>query len=446
MLPSTFTQRSHRLRAGCVLVCALIGLASCAVNDDTGARSNRPIVTVFGTLSDSEADAFTASVQPFERSSGINVRYVGSSNFEADLLERLRRGDAPDIALLPQPGLLPTLVSEGFALPWTEALEASATEQIDPRLVGLSTVENQVYASWYELTLKSLVWYSPSEFARLGLTVPQTWSDLDALVAKVVAAGVSPWCLGIRDGGATGWVATDWVEDLVLRFAGPDVYDRWITHEVPFSDRSIANAVQRFGDIALSNTLVYGGSRAAVRNTVTDAARQLTSSPSKCVLNRQASFLPRLVGSRTAVGPAADLWAFPLPSAEGAKAPLIVGGTMSVRFSADPNVDQLATYLASAEAARERAKLGSFVSPLTTVPLDAYSSELDRSVAGWLRDADVLRFDASDLMPPSVGVAAFWSGMAAWLGGARLSAVLNEIDRAWPATSNSIPGQVTVKS
>ncbi len=351
------------------------------------------VVTVFGTLNDADVDDVVGSLRDFERDTGIEVRYVSSSNFESDLLERLRRGEPPDLALLPQPGVLDTLVQDGFALPWDGDLDA-ASDGVDPFLVDLVTFDGAVYGSWYELTVKSLVWYSPRRFAERGLQVPTSWDELDRLTSELATSGTPPWCLGIRAAGATGWVATDWVEDLVLRFAGPDVYDRWVTHEVTFADAEIVEATERFGQVALVPDRVAGGNRAAVEVSVEDSANELLDPSVPCLLHRQASFMPRYLPAGVELAPDGDLWAFPLPAVDGGPAPLVVGGSVLVRFSDDRDVDRVAAYL--------------------------------------LRDAEVVRFDASDLMPPEVGVGTFWSGMTSWLGGARLRSVVAEIDRSWP--------------
>jgi alpha-glucoside transport system substrate-binding protein len=393
---------------------------------------DRPVVSVFGALSDADADAFMESVRGFERETGIDVRYVGSSNFESDLLERLRRGDAPDIALVPQPGLLTAIVEEGFATPWTGDL-AEAAASMDERLVELASVDGQLFGAWYDLTLKSLVWYSPREFSARGLEVPDTWDELTEVAADIAASGTPPWCVGIRDGGATGWVATDWVEDLLLRFSGPDVYDSWVAHEVDFTDPAVQEAATLFGAIALDGDSVYGGNRAAVEFSTVESARQLVTAPASCLLHRQASFLPRMIGSEVTVAPDGDVWAFPLPAKDASSsAPLVVGGNLIVKFSDDAHVNAVAGHLVSDDAARSRVAAGGFVSPLESIALDDYRLPLDRAVAEWLRDADVLRFDASDLMPPEVGAGTFWSGMTAYLGGARLISVLQSIDDSWP--------------
>lgn len=422
------TQRG-RVR-GFLLVAGLAtGLVAC---DRSGAHDDQPVVTVFGSFTGRDADAFVASMQRFEADTGIDVRYVGSSRFETDLTERVRRGDAPDLALIPQPGLLQSLAEDGLALPYDADLATAAARDVDPRLVELATVGGAIYASWYSVTPKSLVWYSPAQFRARGLQPPATWDELITLTDEIEASGTTPWCLGVRDGGATGWVATDWVEDLVLRFAGPEVYDGWIDHDVAFTDPAITDAVERFGSIALDRGRVNGGNRAAVEFTIEEAAQQLLGSSPKCLLHRQASFLTDFLDREVNVSPDGDLWVFPFPGPADAAPTMIVGGTMAARFDDRPETRRLAAYLTTAEAAGERVRLGGFVSALDTVETNAYPAALNRTVVQWARDAQVLRFDASDLMPPEVGVDAFWTAMTVWLSGGRLSTAMAAVDAAWP--------------
>ena len=416
-------------------------LAACGA----GSRaSSRPVVTVFGNTTGQDAAAFVASLDAFERSSGIDVRYVGSSDFETDLVERVRRGDLPDLALVPQPSLLRTLVGAGVVVALPDDLAARARAEYDPRLVDLVTSGGHVQAAWYEVTLKSLIWYSPRELARLGLAVPTTWDDLTVLADAAMAAGIAPWCIGTRDGGSSGWAATDWIEDLVLRFAGPDVYDGWVDHTIAFTDDRIVGAFDRFGAIALDARQVAGGPRAAVEQTIEEAANALTASPPACLLHHQASFFPQLLDGRPTFSPTGDVWMFPMPAAPGGGAdpppPLVVGATLLVAFDARPEVQAVQRFLMSTDAAHARiADRSSFISPLRSVAPADYPSARDGAIAGWLAGAATLRFDASDLMPPDVGLGAFWTGMTSYLGGAPLGIVLRDIDDAWVAAQPRLP-------
>lgn len=429
--------------AGVLAALALAGVA-CSSPADAPERT----VEIFGNFTDRDATAFAAAIAPFERRSGIDVRFVGSSTFESDLLTRVRRGNPPDLALVPQPGLVAELVRLGAAVPLPAAVAADTTDHVDPRLVELGRVDGTLYAAWYRISVKSLVWYSPREFAARGLTVPATYDELLRLGEGAAAEGVTPWCLGIRDGGATGWVATDWVEDLVLRFGGADTYDRWVRHEIPFTDPAISDAVSRLGAIALAGGQVHGGTGAVVETAIQESAEPLLTDPAGCLLHRQASFLPDLLPGGVEIGPSGELWMFPLPgpaAAEpGTSPPLVVGGQLIVAFTADPDEAAVLEALTGPATSSALAAAGGFLSPRLDLDPDGYARPLERDLAARLRTAEVLRFDASDQMPPAVGVDAFWTGMAAYLGGAQLVPTLEAIDAAWPSAATQAAAAVGV--
>ena len=102
------------------------------------------------------------------------------------------------------------------------------------------------YGFAYKMDLKSLVWYSPEQFEDNGYEIPKTMEELIELSDQMVADGNTPWCIGIESGNATGWTATDWMEDLMLRTASPAKYDQWVSNELPFNSPEVINAMEVF--------------------------------------------------------------------------------------------------------------------------------------------------------------------------------------------------------
>ena len=115
------------------------------------------------------------------------------------------------------------------------------------------------YAIPEQADVKGLVWYPVPEFEEAGYTVPRTWDELLALSRQMVADGRHPWCLGIESGPASGWPATDWIEALVLRLGGVELYDQWVAHEIPFDHPVVRQATSMFGEIAFGPGFVNGG-------------------------------------------------------------------------------------------------------------------------------------------------------------------------------------------
>jgi alpha-glucoside transport system substrate-binding protein len=190
------------------------------------------VVNIFGAFVDEDAKRFEASMVPFEEETGIQVEYEGSGDFETLILVRLEGGDPPDIAAHPQPGLLQNFVEQGHVIDlndWFE--EGYLEEQYKQSWLDLATMNGQMSGVWYRASVKSLVWYPVPEFEEAGYEIPTTWDEMLALSDQIAADGTPPWCIGIESSGATGWVATDWIEDIMLRTQPAEKYDQWTSGE-----------------------------------------------------------------------------------------------------------------------------------------------------------------------------------------------------------------------
>nr|MCU0832256.1 ABC transporter substrate-binding protein [Rhizobiaceae bacterium] len=230
-------------------------------------------IKIFGPWRGEDQALVESVLAYFTAASGVKVEYSSSENYEQQIVIDTQAGSPPDIAILPQPGLIADLAAKGLVTPLGDETKAWMEENYaaGPSWVGLGTYKgadgNQTfYAFPYKVDVKSLVWYSPDNFADAGYEVPQTMEDLKALTDKIVADGGTPWCIGLGSGGATGWPATDWVEDMMLRTQSPETYDKWVRNEIPFNDPAVIGAIEEFGYFARNDKFVAGGA-AAVAST-----------------------------------------------------------------------------------------------------------------------------------------------------------------------------------
>ena len=259
------------------------------------------------------------------------------------------------------------------------------------------------------------------------------------LSQDAAAKGIKPWCAGIESGEATGWVLTDWLEDAVLRDAGPDVYDQWVNHEIPFDDPAVAEALDRVGSILKEDAMVNGGI-GDVKSIATTPFQEggLPILDGKCAMHRQASFYAANWPEGTTVAEDGDVFAFYLPTTnEDFGKPVLGGGEFVAAFSDAPEVQAFQTYLSSDVWANEKAKNtpgGGWVSANKGLDVANLVSPIDQLSAETLQDADaVFRFDGSDQMPGAVGAGSFWSEMTAWITGEETAAALTNIEGSWPS-------------
>jgi alpha-glucoside transport system substrate-binding protein len=251
----------------------------------------------------------------------------------------------------------------------------------------------------------------------------------------MVAAGIKPWCAGIGSQDATGWPATDWIEDVLLREQGPDVYDQWVSHAIPFNDPRIISATDRVGSILKNEKYVnggIGGVKSIATTTFQDGGLPVVQK--KCGMHRQASFYANQWPKGTKVAEDGDAFAFYLPAIDPAKGkPVLGGGEFVGAFTDTPAVQAVQTYLASPDFANTRAKLNNWISANKGLDVANVSNPIDKVAVGILQDTGaVFRFDGSDLMPAAVGANSFWKGMTNWINGTDTKATLDFIEGTWP--------------
>jgi alpha-glucoside transport system substrate-binding protein len=414
------------------------GKAECKGLTEWGDLSGKT-VKVYTSIVAPEDKAHKDSYQLFETCTGAKVQYEGSKEFEAQLVVRVKSGSPPDIAYVPQPGLLNTLVKDtGKVVEAPDSVAKNVDQFFGKDWKAYGSVDGKFYAAPLGANVKSFVWYSPKQFQAAGYTVPKTWDEMVALSDKIAASGKKPWCAGIGSGEATGWPATDWLEDVLLREAGPDTYDKWVKHEIPFNDPKVVAALDKVGSILRNDKYVnggYGDVKSIATTTFQDGGLPILKG--QCFMHRQASFYAANWPKGTKVSEDGDVFAFYLPPTNEANGkPVLGGGEFVAAFSDRPEVQAFQTYLSSDTWANEKAKAtpgGGWVSANKGLDVNNLVSPIDKLSGQILQDPKaVFRFDGSDQMPGAVGAGSFWKGMTNWITGEDTKKVLDGIEKSWP--------------
>ncbi len=402
-------------------------------------------VHIFTSILSPESDIYMAAYKDFETCTKATIQWEGSNDFESQLNVRVAGGSAPDLAVIPQPGLLQKMVQSGKAVPAPAGVVANAKKYWSADWRAYSTVNGKYYGSPLSANMKSLVWYSPKKFKKLGLKVPTTWAQMMNLSNTIVKKGFKPWCAGIGSGTATGWPATDWMEELVLRQLGPKVYDSWVAGKTKFADPKIQKVMKTLAAWLMNPKYVNAGIgdvKSIATTTFQDAGLGIPKG--KCFMLQQASFYGAQFPKGTTIGPKGDVFAFFLP-AINKKWPIPVegGGEFIVSFRNAPEVNAVQTFLSSPLYLTKRAKLstGGWTTANSGVPASAYPTPLDKMVAKYLANPKAtFRFDGSDAMPAAVGAGSFWTQMTAWFSGnnpsspGTIKAIAQAIDSTWPTS------------
>jgi alpha-glucoside transport system substrate-binding protein len=402
-----------------------------------GQGENTGTVNVLNAMEPEEATAVQAVIDENLVDADYTVEVEASADFEEQVQIRAEGGTL-DVILLPQPGAVVDHAASGAAVSLEDmgfdmaTLEATFGEYF----LSLGEYQGEHYGLPTNINLKSMVWYPKAAFDAAGYTVPTTFDELIALSDQIVADGSTPWCVGFESGGATGWPATDWMEDIMLRTAGPDVYDQWVTHEIPFNDPAVATAAETFGQVMFTDGYVLGGADQTPAIAFGDAPGPMFQDPPGCWLHRQASFINAFFPEGTEAGVDYDWFPFPPIDQEGT----LFAGELAVTFRNAPEVTDFLNQFIDVpiQCAMGGVTASSRISPNVNVGPECYANQILADASAVLTEAlagGTGRFDASDLMPTEVGAGSFWTGMVAYMqeGPDSLGTVLDDIEASWPA-------------
>lgn len=396
-------------------------------------------LTIFGPWRGDDEAHIQVVLEYFRQATGADVKYSSSENYEQQAVIDTEAGSPANITILPQPGLLADLAAKGHLVALTDDDAKFVTDNYGAGAswVSLGTYKGKdgkpaFYAFPYKADLKSLVWYSPENFKDAGYKIPQTMEELIALSDQIVKDGGKPWCIGLGSGGATGWPATDWVEDIMLRTQPPEAYDKWVTNELKFDSPEVVAAIDTFGQFAKNDAYVDGGAAGVASTDFRDSPKGLFSSPPKCYMHRQASFIPSFFPEGTKVGEDADFFYFPpYASKPELGKPVLGAGTLFAITKDSKAARAFIDYLKMPLSHEVFMKDGGFLTPLKSVNQDAYINDAARKQGEILSTATTFRFDGSDLMPGKIGAGAFWTGMVDFVGGKSAADTGAAIQKAW---------------
>jgi alpha-glucoside transport system substrate-binding protein len=399
-------------------------------------------VTVAGPWIGPDRDLVVRMFDYFEAATGATVEYSGSDSFEAETRRAARTGGLPNVSVFPQPGLLADMAAAGNIAPLGEDTAEWYRENYaaGESWVSLATSYNEqageeaINGLFYKVDVKSLVWYSPPIFEELGYEIPETMEELIALSDQAVEDGFTPWCIGIGSEGATGWPATDWIEDIMLRTQPLETYDAWVANEIPFTDPAVVNAIETFGSFARNEDYTGMTPAEIVDNDFREAPDGLFTFPPECLMHRQASFIPTFFPE----GAEYDFFYFPPYESEDLGNPVLGAGTVWGITEDSPDEDSeaarvLIEFLKTPIAHEVWMAQSGFLTPHEGVNTDLYATETLEGMGEILLNATSFRFDASDLMPSEIGTSAFWTSMVEYMRTGDAEAEAASVQDAWDA-------------
>jgi alpha-glucoside transport system substrate-binding protein len=429
---STFTA-SATLGAVAVLTAGCLSEGGGGGGSD---NTSNTIEVMYAFAGEQEA-GFQAEVEAWAEENDVTVEFSQTGNFNQLINTRVQGNDAPDVALFPQPGIMTDLAGEGLLADLTDVVDSADLDVMIPGALETGQLDGTQYAVPMSINVKSIVFYPKQPFEAAGYTAPTTYDELVALSDEIQATGTTPWCYGIESEAATGWPATDWVENLMLINYGSDTYNEWVRHEIPFNDPQVLDVLEQKEALLLAEGRTNGGRQSIASSNFNTAANPMFDDPPGCFMYRQGNFVATPGNFPDEVIEDIDnrVGVFPMPGLTPEDKPVLGGGDLAGIFAQEnESAQKLVQFLSSAEfGTNGYAENGTWFSPRTDFDTSLYANEVMRSIGEAAYQSTEFVFDGSDQMPGEVGSGSFWREMVAWIsGGTDAPAALDNIEASWP--------------
>jgi alpha-glucoside transport system substrate-binding protein len=423
--------RLTRILAAMAIV--VLGVTACGTSNTASGKIGGT-VHILGTWTGGEKDSFDAVIKPFTDQTGIKISFEATRDLDAILQTKVAAGNPPDVTAAPGIGTLIKLARAGKLVQLDEKLD---TKELNANYgadwISLGKIDGKLYTLYAWAALKGLVWYDPKAFQAKGYTVPKTWDELMKLQDKIKSDGGKPWCVALESEAASGWPGSDWVKEIVLSQSGGDVYDKWWQGKQKWTSPEIKSAWQTWGKVlGTGDSNVYGGAQYMVATKFGEGGQGLFTSPPKCYMFNQGSFITSFFDAYTPK-PAAgtDYAPFPLPDVSSSNAGAhVVSGDAFVMTKDTPQARALLKYLATADAQDIWVKRGGGkIAVNKKVSLSDYPDAISKAIAEVVVNTKIARYDAGDLMPSDMRDA-YWSGILKFVQNqGQLDAILADLDK-----------------
>ncbi|MEU8803423.1 ABC transporter substrate-binding protein [Spirillospora sp. NPDC048819] len=400
---------SRRMTGAAVAAGLLLSSAAACGGDDGGDDGSTPAgggalkgttIEVAAKWTGPEEENFRKVLQAFEKKTGAKVNYASTGeNTDAFLGPRISAGNPPDVAILPQPGLMRQYAEKGSLKPLAADVVAEIDKNFAPYWKELGSADGKAYGVMIKAAYKSILWYRPQAFSDAGVQPPKTWDELVKASTTLQNSGSTPFTLAA--GPQDSWTLTDWFENVYLSQAGPENYDKLAKHEIKWTDPTVGKALETLAQIWGKPDFLNGGVAAATKTKFDESVTQVFGQDKAAMVYGGDFAAANIATTDSKVGTDAKVFAFPKA---GDTAPAILGGDTAVALKDGKGAQELMKFLASPEAGKVWAGLGGYLTPNKNVPPDAYSDPIAKELIAQLQQSgEAARYDMSDLAPAAFG-------------------------------------------
>ncbi|MDB1086384.1 ABC transporter substrate-binding protein [Streptomyces sp. ACA25] len=393
---------------GALVLALALTATACGDNGSSGDSADKELsgqsVTVAGVWTGVEQKNFQKILDAFTEETGAETSFLSTGdNVSTVIGSRIEGGNAPDVVLVPQVGVLEQFAESDWLEPLSNQVEKAAAMHFAPVWQDYGTIGNTLYGLYFKASHKSTVWYSPDAFDQAGVAPPETYDEMIDTGHVLAESGIPAFSVA----GEAGWPLTDWFENIYLSQAGPENYDKLAVHDIPWTDETVVEALTTLGELFGDDKLVSGGGEEALRTDFPKSVENVFGDNPRAAMVYEGDFVAGLISDQLGKTVGEDAEFFPFPPVDGGDAPVVGGGDAAVVLKAGKNTEAgmaLVEFLATPEAAALWAEEGGFLSPNQSLDLDAYADDITRQMADSLVGAgDTVRFDMSDQAPAAFG-------------------------------------------
>ncbi|MBO8185128.1 ABC transporter substrate-binding protein [Streptomyces spirodelae] len=406
-MTNTSTRRRAATATALTLGLALTATACGSGDDDAGSGSQElkgQTVTVAGVWTGTEQKNFQKVLDAFSEKTGAKTKFISTGdNVSTVVGSKIEGGNAPDVVMVPQPGVLKQFANKGWLQPLSTKVRDETKSNLAPVWRDYGTVDGKYYGLYFKASNKSTVWYSPDALSQAGVQPPKSWKAMLKAGKTISESGLPAFSVA----GEDGWTLTDWFENVYLSQAGPEKYKQLAEHKISWTDPTVVKALSTLAELFKDKNLVAGGSKGALRTTFPESVEQVFGDNPKAGMVYEGDFVGASISGDLKKKVGTDAKFFPFPAVKGGKPPVVGGGDAAAVIKAGKHRKagmKLLEFLATPEAAEVWAGTGGFLSPNKNVKLSAYPDDVTRQTAKSLVEAgNAVRFDMSDQAPAAFG-------------------------------------------
>jgi len=364
-----------------------------------------------------DLEYFEEELKNIEDSTGLKIKYEIHSDIETHVIEN--QNSAIDIAIIPNPQGAVNLGERDIVKSIGSILtEEKMNNYYSTHLQEITTSKNtnKNYGAFFRLFPNTMIWYSVEKFEAIGSPEFKTYEDILSYTNNYSKDGKSLWCLDIESGASTGWIATNWLEDLILSEYGVEIYDEWTNQNILSSSDEILNSINSIGKLVFTENAIYGTNKRIVRKEFRNNYNNLLNENVDCVFSWGGHYASFYMPQDKKFGKDYDFFKF--PSTNNMNSMVGIGDVITVLNYSNATQEVFNAIIDESFGQNWMNKPDASYIPANKLNQNLISNLLTEKEAKLIKQSlneNTFRYDASELMERKIGADALWVALTNYI-------------------------------